>query len=337
LAGDDDPANDIYTRTVTAVSCAPDVWIKDNMDDQGEIPSSYPWFASPDLWVRHRADGGLVHQNPVAGQPNTIYVRLRNRGCRSATWGEVHLFAGPSKLGWQCLTAEPNVGTIPFADLAPGEERIVSLSWTPDAGPYEGLRAAVEADGDPLQWTQGCSPHQPRFDNNIAWRNVHTFDNRPAMLEAGARLAHDGARAGAAETQLAQIVLNNVSASPQAVDLIIERLTFPLTGTITVLLPGDLFDRWQASPGHWSQGVEVVLPSQEIRVTGPVSGTVGSIPLLGAEEAAIGLRYDAPAGTAFGVRLYQRMHGEVMGGVVYEWLLPEEMHRIYLPAVTRGD
>jgi hypothetical protein len=335
LGGDVDTSNDVYTQTVTATTCVPDVWMKDNADDTGDVPSAYPWFTSPDLWVRHRADGGMEPQNPIAGQQNTIYVRVRNRGCRTAAWGEVHVFAGPSTLGWQCLTAEPNVGTIAFADLAPGEARVVSLSWTPTEGPYLGLRAVVEADGDPLQWAPGCSPHQPRFDNNIAWRNVHMFDNRIGGAVTETTAAPDEGDVSATAVQVAQVVLNNVSPSSQEVDLIVERLTFPVTGSITVLLPGSLFDRWQAYGGDGSAGIDVAPASKEIRITGAVSGTVGAIPLLASEEAMVGLRYDAPAGTAFEVRLYQGIHGVVVGGASYAWVLPEEVFRIQLPVVMR--
>ena len=53
----------------------------------------------------------------------------------------MHLFAGPSKLGWSCLDAPPNVGTISFTNLAPGEERIVSLTCERplDAASFAGL------------------------------------------------------------------------------------------------------------------------------------------------------------------------------------------------------
>jgi hypothetical protein len=102
-----------------------------------------------------------------------------------------------------------------------------------------------------------------------------------------------------------------------------------------VLLPGSLFDRWQAYGGDGSAGIDVAPASKEIRITGAVSGTVGAIPLLASEEAMVGLRYDAPAGTAFEVRLYQGIHGVVVGGASYAWVLPEEVFRIQLPVVMR--
>jgi hypothetical protein len=324
LAGDVDPSNDILTRTITATLGASDVWTKDNEEDSGEVPSSFPWWWSPDLWVRNQPDGGLDHQNPIPGVENTIYVRLRNRGTRSAAWGEVHLFAGPSKLGWPCLGSAPNVGTISFTNLSPGEERIVSLSWVPDGGPYLSLRSVIEADGDPVQWQPGCSPHQPRFDNNISWRNVHVIDNQAESLQ------------GVLGSTEADVVVNNVYDWPHQVDVIFERMTFPASGSIVVALPEDLFDRWLASDGHWSEGIEVLTTTKEIHVTGAISATIGALPMLASEEATATLHFETEAGLEFEMGLWQRVHGLAVGGVIYQWVVPEREHGIYLPVVLRN-
>jgi hypothetical protein len=323
VPGDADPGNDVYAQTVSAVHCAPDVWTKDNEDDDGDVPCDHPWFESPDLWVRNEADGGTEHQNPIPGAENTIYVRVRNRGCRTAAWGNVYLYGGPAKTGWSCLGAEPNIGTIAFSDLAPGEEQILSIAWTPDEGPNLGIRSVIEADGDPVTWMPGCAPHQPRFDNNISWRNVHVIDNRGT-----------GKVRAAAGDEVA-VVLNNVYAWPKTVDLVIERLSFPAAGTATVLLPDGLFDRWQAYGGAWSDGVEVDAGTREIRVGGAISATIGAIPMRAGEEATVTLRFDAPSGAAFELRLYSRVDGIVVGGITSAWTLPEADLRVYLPLVLR--
>jgi hypothetical protein len=115
-----------------------------------------------------------------------------------------------------------------------------------------------------------------------------------------------------------------------------ERLTFPVTGSITILLPEALFDRWWSSGDHWSEGIEVVQPTKEIRVTASISATIGAIPLYAEEEVAIDIRYDAPTGESFAVRLYQRMYQPVVGGISHEWVIPADQHRIYLPLLMRG-
>jgi hypothetical protein len=324
LPEDQDPTNDLFTQTVTAVLCAPDVWMKDNEDDTGDVPTDHPWFWSPDLWVRNQPDGGLDHQNPIPGVENTLYIRLRNRGCAMAEWGQVRLFAGPSRLGWPCLGSEPNVGTIPFVSLASGEERILSIAWIPEGGPYLSLRSVIEAVGDPVQWQPGCSPHQPRFDNNISWRNVHIIDNRADLLQRGKAVKQ------------VEVILNNIYDWPNEVDLVVERMTFPVTGTITVSLPTGLFDRWLTSDGHWSEGIEVLTATAEIRVTGAVSATIGAIPMSASEQATTTLAFDGPAGLAFELGLQERIHDLTVGGVIYQWVVPEGGYEIYLPLVLRS-
>ena len=75
------------------------------------------------------------------------------------------------------------------------------------------------------------------------------------------------AQVSAAAGDEVAVVLSNVYAWPKTVDLVVERLSFPTAGTVTVLLPGDLYDRWQAYAGAWSDGVDVYPETREIRVS----------------------------------------------------------------------
>ena len=64
-----------------------DVYVRDNLADTGLVPSSAPWWASPDIWVRHNAHEPIPalawsteppHQDPVRGQDNAVFCRVRN-------------------------------------------------------------------------------------------------------------------------------------------------------------------------------------------------------------------------------------------------------------------
>ena len=71
-----------------------DLWIADSPTDAGAIPSPVPHWTSPDLWVRNLgpADGDDPsggHQEPIIGQPNYLYVTVRNRGTAASAAGDV--------------------------------------------------------------------------------------------------------------------------------------------------------------------------------------------------------------------------------------------------------
>ena len=192
LPNDTNSNNDTYSQElIVEIQGGADVWTKDNAGDTGDVPSGHRWWISPDLWVRHQADGGLVHQSPIVFAENTVYVRLRNRGQQPAS-GTVDVYWSRSRIGWPCKVGSPNVGTIPFADLAPGEVRIVSLLWAPQEPGRHGLHTVINATGDPAGGNALCSPHWPRWDNNVSWRNTI------ALLPCPGRRANDpGGGAGA--------------------------------------------------------------------------------------------------------------------------------------------
>lgn len=328
MPGDEDPANDLYRQILTAsLWGAPDVWMKDNDEDTGEVPSGHPWWRSPDIWVRHQPDGGLVHQNPIAFQENTIYVRIRNRGSRAAS-GTVGVFWDRSRIGWPCKIWSPNVGTLPFENLPPGEVRIVHLTWVPQEPGHHGLHTVIDATGDPADWSAPCSPHRPRWDNNVSWSNVIAYfrPGRPTRALSTA----EGAEAD---------VVNPYD-WPKELDLIIERGPFPPTGTITVQLAEHLFDRWRDSSGHWSQGVEEVTGTNRLRITAEVTATLGAIPMAAHEVATVALSFDAPGEAVCDVTLQERIDGLTVGGVSYRWLVsdvvPPEVEA-HLPASGAVD
>ena len=120
-----------------------------------------------------------------------------------------------------------------------------------------------------------------------------------------------------------QIILVNVYEWPKDVDLIIERPEFPVTGSITLRLPDELFDRWQDSAGRWSDGVTVVTETREILITDPILAVVGGIPMSAGEEATTTLEFDAPVTGEYGVVLYEQIDGLTVGGVEYEWLVTD--------------
>jgi hypothetical protein len=119
-------------------------------------------------------------------------------------------------------------------------------------------------------------------------------------------------------------------------DLVVERKTFPITGTLTIRLGDGLFDRWQNHEGHWDEGVVVVTSTREILVTGAISSTVGAIPMGASEEVTATLLFDTPEEGEFELALQERIDGLVVGGIGYLWivsdLVPPEMRAHFPPS-----
>ncbi|UCG26084.1 MAG: right-handed parallel beta-helix repeat-containing protein [Chloroflexota bacterium] len=314
LAGDMAPENDVLSQNITVeVAPIPDAWMKDHPDDTGTVHFLGNWFFSPDMWVRLSDDGGLVHENPVAENEGTLYIRLRNRG-NAAVSGELAVSWSPGRIAVHCNDWQ-HIDTISFEDIQPGEERIVSAQWTPPAGFKPGwgisLQAVIDAENDPYDRGYECAPQRARWDNNVAMRSTQVFQNPETTVSS---IAADGA----------EVWLNNVYNLPQDVDLIVERLTFPETGSITIELPAELFDRWRASASAWGSGIEVMTTTKEIHVTGLISATIGAIPMAAAEQALVGLSFSAPEGEEFELNLVQRIVDRVVGGISYHWYVPDE-------------
>lgn len=309
LPGDEYPANDVLSRTLTIVESPPDAYTRDNERDNGDVPSGDDWYYSPDIWVRHAADGGLEHQDAISGTINTVYVRLRNRG-GAATSGTVDVTWIEPSLAVRCGDWAP-IGPITFTNLLPGEERIISTTWRPTRSGHTCLQTVIDAIDDPYNRGRECSPNWVPWDNNVSWRNVEILNN------SGSRLM------GALDVKQAEVQLVNIYDRPKDVDVVIDRKTFPITGTITVQLPETLFDRWLAYGARWGSGIEVLTATKEIRVTGAVSATIGAVPMLADEKATVGLRFDGPAGLEFELAISERIDGLTVGGVAYQWVIPD--------------
>jgi hypothetical protein len=311
LPGDERWWNDWLTRTITVTQQIADVWTKDNPNDNGDVPSGLNnWYGSPDLWVRNADDGGLIHQDPIESITNTVYVRLRNRGNTTVYTGTVSVYWIEPSLGARCGDWA-FIGEIPFTDLLPGEERIVRTYWTPTRSGHTCIQDVIDSPQDPYDRGLECSPQWVPWDNNVEWHNINILSNPGGELF------------GVMDIKTAEVQLVNIYEHPKDVDVIVDRMTFPLTGTITVLLPADLFDRWLAYGGRWGEGFEVFTATREIEVTGAVSATIGALPMLADEQVTVGLRFEGPAGLEFEMAIRERIDGITTGGVAYQWVIPD--------------
>ena len=177
------------------------VYLRDNVGDDGSVPTAGGISASPDIIVRPvpvpdgtaafgegsgNEDNNSLGFEAEAGQDNVIYVRMRNRGAADANnvtarifWSEVSTLVTPdmwSPVGVTNPVAVPQGDTLvvtdpltwPAADIpGTGHYCFVGILDHP-ADPAPPLPPATDWDG---------FRSFIRNQNNVTWRNFNVVDN----------------------------------------------------------------------------------------------------------------------------------------------------------------
>jgi hypothetical protein len=160
---------------------AVDVYIDDGR--HGEYDYQPNHWSCQDIWNRvSTGDGGGVHEEPVIGQTNYAYVRIKNRGYQAASGIVVkafHCFPGVGlvyptdwmpmdtpQLSAPDLTANNSVGEV-----------VGPFEWVPSQIGHECMFFSVSASGDPGNIDGRVTGPIPEWrlvpqDNNIGQRNV---------------------------------------------------------------------------------------------------------------------------------------------------------------------
>jgi hypothetical protein len=165
--------------TEPIIPAHPDVWIRDCLADNGEVPSSIScskWWNSPDIMIDNNNDG---HRDPVVyGQTNIVKIIVRNRGLAPAIGAVVRLF------DYRKESILPN-SQIPrvilvgqrIVDIPAGIHNTakVSFPWlaSKPAGSIRGLAVVLDHPGDRVNATI-----LPQLDNNKA---IYSFEKRPVL------------------------------------------------------------------------------------------------------------------------------------------------------------
>ena len=241
-----------------------DVRMKDNAADTGAVPTSGKVYRCPDYWNRNAPDGVDVHQNPIFGQDNYLYVRIRNDGTEAVHTVTVDgwLAAAATGLAWPENFAHAATFTAP--NLAPGEVRILGpVVWDPPSpSPSDHFCFYVRATSpqDPITIVEGSSiSTNVKNSNNIAWRNVNVVD--------------------LSSSRTITFIVRHIGAEPGPVELQFQVPPAFLTiGEATIALPHRIEASWLAAdalpaglaPGRtvqvrpWNRdatGVRIVNPS----------------------------------------------------------------------------
>ncbi len=174
-------------NTVNGVGNPPNVDVYINDGRNGEYPYQSNHWSCQDMWVRRAADAGATHQEPVVGQTNYMYVRVKNRGLQAANGVHVdayHAFPGSGLTfpdDWMAM----DTPTLPAgAPIAPGGQTVVGpFAFIAQQVGHECLLAIAHANGDNGNDTTitGSIPEHRfvPFDNNIGQRNVHPVFPKP--------------------------------------------------------------------------------------------------------------------------------------------------------------
>lgn len=163
---------------------AVDVYIDDGRG--GEYGYIGDFWENTDIWNRLAADGGTVHETPVIGVTNYVYVRVKNRGTLPATGVVVRGFNCQPSTGLLWPTDWTPMTTAQLSAAGPipsgGQTIVGPFHWTPTVVGHECLLMYVNAAGDisnadattGLPCATGPTPHWRLvpFDNNIGQRNV---------------------------------------------------------------------------------------------------------------------------------------------------------------------
>jgi carboxypeptidase T len=176
-----------------------DVYIRDNPSDAGSVPSSAPFWDSPDIWVRNAEDKQTIHQNTLRGRNNFIYVRVTNRGSAEAQDVKVCVYcanyAGTEFIypndwiprnpaGGGSLTGIGTylIGEIQIPSLAPGAAQVVGTKWIASLIPPEtNWHPCLLVEISPGDGPTATGNHVWE-NNNLGQKNITIVDSRPGQV-----------------------------------------------------------------------------------------------------------------------------------------------------------
>lgn len=263
-----------------AAGTAADVYMMDNSSDVGLQPHNIgSIWQSPDIKVCNTAVECAVSQNPIIGQTNYIFVKLRNPGPYGnpvTEQGELHVYrttpgGGASwptdwtEIGWTSVSVAPGITT-------------VTIPWNgvPGPGHFCLLTRWVSAN-DPMTVEGPDTPQNTRNNNNIAWRNVDSV-----------ALAPNG------PTEVRPFAIGNVLREPTRNSVVFNEDGAPLRtagGRLVVDLGPTLFARW-VEGGMAGKGIREA-GRNRVEIVDPGQASLDNLMLRGNERLTMRLLFTA--------------------------------------------
>ena len=188
-----------------------DLVVRDNLSDTGAVASSGAFWNSPDIWCRRLAPGmdpGALpanyatagpHEDPLRGQDNWVYARIRNNGTDASldAWVRISITHWPGVEFIYPASFQPTngpgdplpmpmtpgtyfIGEVKVTGLAPGADQIVNVQWPVGLIPPESVTVGMStAHWHPCLLVE-VTPHDGPVptgnhvwdDNNLAQKNI---------------------------------------------------------------------------------------------------------------------------------------------------------------------
>jgi len=317
--------SDTVTKTLVVTDCVPqepdyDIYLKDSYTDDGSVPSSVPWWNSPDTWVRNDGDcSNTTHQNPLPGLPTTICVRVRNRMATTVNDTTVNVYWANASLSLSWPVSWSYIGNVYIPSLAGGATTTQALTWNvPYFSGHLCLLARADAPQDPI----GSGPDTiapvdaTANNNNIAQRNNNVLDY-PEVTGCGFY-----STTVATDTVFFDAV--NPTNKNVIVDIGFDSGDFPIgTGTLMVE-PGSLWTRWTTLT-NFNQGINTLTATA-------LPATMGGIQMAPGETARMTLTIAAEIDYDFAIQVTEYVTGTDVGGIDYVRDLP---NCFYLPLILK--
>ncbi|NJP06281.1 MAG: VWA domain-containing protein [Chloroflexaceae bacterium] len=184
----------------------PDIWMRDNLDDDSIEPSTGVFYASPDITVCHGPNQCAQDETLVrgAGIVNSIYVTLRNHGYKEedgpqAARGKLALCYSPlgGHSSWDpeadgnCTGDWIEVGVVEDIFISANTDSVtVRVEWPGERVPAAAHYCMIArwiSDEDPMNGAEGTyTAENVRNNNNIVWQNFNVVNAAPGRI-----VAHD--------------------------------------------------------------------------------------------------------------------------------------------------
>ncbi|MFY2557803.1 hypothetical protein ACN469_09265 [Corallococcus terminator] len=299
----DDSGVDSVTLIVT--QCRVDVYSKDNTSDFGNSPTVDPIWVSPDIRVCQNP-GCVGHQNPEFGQPNYVYVTLRNNGplapVGNPASGTLIVYytgsGGAAMWPMDWATIGSTAVSIPAGAT---QEFMVPWTGVPAPGHYCLLTRWVSAQ-DPMTLVElnpSNTLNNTRWNNNLAWKNVNVVN----LTQFAPSSEYDFRLRNLLRDAQGQAALEVRIPDRTGGPSFLER------GQLILTLPQELWARWQRQ----GTGFEVV-GERQVRIVNPNGARLEGLMLDPNGAHHVGVRFAIQATTTeqgkFAVDLVQHSASE---------------------------